>query len=91
MSKITFRAKSHPLPGGAYMLHVPNLARAHCDMASFRTHPKYGAYANSNMFPSILKRVRRDLFGDSGCIFSGREYAGVKIEPGFLHTVTIEV
>lgn len=91
MATITFRAKAEEMPNGQYLLRVPVFERRHCDMATFRTHPKHGGYANSDLFPAVLRRIRREMFGDSGCLFSSRSYPGVSVSPGFLHTVTITV
>ena len=89
MAIVTFKAKARTLPDGRYLLEVPVLRRAHCDMASFRTHPKFGPLANSDLLPNILAHARRRLFGDSACLFSDRDYEGVTVTPGFLHQVTI--
>jgi hypothetical protein len=35
---------------------VPAISRNHCDMAAFRSHPKFGAYANSDLFKNLLAR-----------------------------------
>jgi len=39
-------------------IQVPEFTRKHCDMAFFRQHKRYGGFANSDMFPSMLKRIR---------------------------------
>lgn len=44
---------------------VPTLTRSHCNMQSFRSHPKYGAYANSDLFPGMLNRIRDAQFPDT--------------------------
>lgn len=90
MASITFKAKAHPLPDGRYLIQVPQLVRRHCDMAAFRAHPKFGGIANSDLFPNALSRIKRDLFGDSGCLFSNRIPACVTVNTtGFLYEVTI--
>lgn len=33
---------------------VPKLTRSHCDMPSFRSHPKFGGLANSDLFPNLI-------------------------------------
>ena len=38
-------------------VQVPELKRAHCDMTAFRRHPRYSSYANSDLFPNLLKRA----------------------------------
>jgi len=40
---------------------VPALDRKHCDMGAFRNHPKFGAYANSDMIKSLLARELKSL------------------------------
>ena len=67
---------------------VPQLHRHHCDMNAFRQSAKYGAYANSDLFPAILARVRRDVFGEATTIRLDRIPAGVKVDAtGFLAQV----
>lgn len=68
MARIEFKAKAQAVynPDDTLAYHavrVPKLERRHCDMAAFRTHPKYGGLANSDLFPDILARIRRDVFG----------------------------
>ena len=75
---------------------VPLLTRSHCDMDAFREHPKYGPYANSNMFPGMLGRIRKDMFPDivngSPVIKIGAIPIGVAIDvSGFLAKITITV
>lgn len=71
---------------------LPEFKHSHCDMQAFRVHPKYGTYANSDLFPGVLKRIKRDLFG--ACPFVDVEHppAGVTVDAsGFLAVVTITV
>ena len=94
MPTITFKAKPHPvykMDGDlAYMgIKVPAIKRHHCDMPAFRSHPKYGSYANSDLFQNMLKRdllklgIRSELHTD--CLPDC-----VSIEDnGFLNKVTI--
>ena len=98
MSRINFKGKIESVyyAGDALpsyrRIKIPELARRHCDMASFRQHPKYGSYANSDLFAGILKRIKADTFG-------GKEYlrldaipAGVTVdESGFLAEVSFNV
>ncbi len=58
---ITFKAKPETIYNMddtvAYQrIKVPVIDRKHCDMASFRKHPKFGAYANSDLFKNLLSR-----------------------------------
>ena len=72
-------------------IKVPALTRSHCDMHQFRTDRKFGSYANSDMFPSMLARavkviVLRDI------IRLDSIPAGVLVDTsGFLANVTIAV
>jgi len=95
MAKITFRAKVQQVGDCngsiAYeYLQVPILERKHCDMNAFRSHPKYGSYANSDLFKGMLKRIRSERFKD-GMIRMDSIPDGVTVEPGFLYTVTFDV
>jgi hypothetical protein len=40
---------------------VPALDRKHCDMSAFRSHPKFGAYANSDLFKNLIARELKSL------------------------------
>lgn len=98
MAKIQFKAKIESITFvgdsmPAYRrIKIPELKRNHCDMAAFRQHPKYGSYANSDLFHGILKRIKSE-------IFNGRDYlrldsipAGVSVdESGFLANVEFSV
>lgn len=96
MATITFRAKPetiHNVDGSvAYVrIKVPMLTRNHCDMHAFRTHSKFGNYANSDLFPSMLAKIKREVLGD----YIRMDYtlpSGVTVDTsGFLALVTIEV
>ena len=70
---------------------VPELKRNHCDMHAFRNHPKFGAYANSDLFAGMLKRIKSDTF-KGGMLKLGQVPDGVQVDTkGFLAVVTIEV
>lgn len=86
MAKVTFRAKPEILynmdNSEAYRrIKVPVLSRAHCDMAAFRSHPRFGAYANSDLFPNLLRR-QRELLGV-------REY--IRLDQPLPPNVTVDV
>lgn len=97
MAAVTFKAKPETIYNVdgtvAYRrVKVPKLSARHCDMAAFRRHPKYSSYANSQLFPGML----RSAVGKMGV----REYirldeplpAGVSVDvSGFLALVTIEL
>jgi hypothetical protein len=68
---------------------VPTLTRSHCDMAAFRKHSKFGAYANSDLFPNLLAKLKRERLGDH--IRLDRIPDGVAIDTsGFLAIVTVD-
>lgn len=97
MAKIQFKAKIQSVcyagesePAYAYV-QIPTLSRSHCNMAEFRSHPKYGGLANSDLFPGILKGIRRKIGGDSGILRLDRLPHNVTIDDsGFLAIVTVE-
>ena len=71
-------------------IKVPELTRKHCDMAAFRTHPRFGGLANSDLFPGILARIRREKLGDY--IRLDRVPDGVQVDDsGFLAVVRVDV
>lgn len=74
-------------------IQVPELTAKHCNMAEFRVHPKYGSYANSDLFKGILRRIKENIVGKySSQIRLDKIPAGVQIDTsGFLAVVTIEV
>ena len=71
-------------------IKVPKFERRHCNMAEFRCHPKYGAYANSDLFLSILSRIKRDTFGDYLRLDRIPENVTVNTE-GYLAEVTLSI
>lgn len=96
MAKIEFKAKVKVV----YMMEgevaynyvkVPVFTRNHCDMSAFRQHPKYGGWANSDLFPGIINRVRREKFKNNILNFSEIPEGVVVDDSGFLAKVTIEV
>lgn len=96
MAKITCKVKPvrELMPdnsdSGVLIYYLPEFARKHCDMNAFRTHPTHGGFANSTLFPAILKRIRNKV-APWGWIRSDNIPEGVTINAtGFLHTVTIE-
>lgn len=96
MPTVTFKAKARDChyvgedaPRYQYV-EVPALTRAHCDMAAFRSHPRFGSYANSDLFPSILKRAL-SAAGVGSRIRLDEIPPSVTVTPGFLHVVTISV
>jgi hypothetical protein len=94
---IQFRAKVTDLfyvsgESAGKRIQVPTLKRCHCDMREFRQHPKYGSYANSDLFEGMLRGIRSSLFGESGVLKLDSIPDGVTVDTsGFLAQVTIEV
>ncbi|MCY0148325.1 hypothetical protein OEG84_11535 [Hoeflea sp. G2-23] len=94
MAKISFKAKTetvYEMDGTpAYTrVKVPTLDRKHCDIPAFRQHPKFGGFANSDMFPNILARIKRDRLGEY--IRLDRVPEGVAVDTtGFLAIVSLD-
>lgn len=88
---ITIRAKRRTDYAGREYLELPVLARRHCDMNAARQHPRYGAYANSDLFPGMLRHIRAGVLDGAPRLYVDQLPDNVTIEPGFLDTVTITV
>ena len=72
-------------------LSVPEFNRKHCNMHEFRISSKYGGFANSDLFKSMLKRIRSDTF-KNGILRLDSIPDNVYIDStGFLSIVTITV
>lgn len=98
MAKIQFRAKVRTLHyvDDKYppysVIDVPQFKRSHCDMHAFHMHPKYGAYANSDLFPAMLRRIRADRFMKRDYFRLDAVPEGITVDTsGFLATVTFDV
>lgn len=95
--KITFKAKvqtMHTVDNTPLydFIAVPEFKRSHVDMNAARNHPKYGGYANSDLFPSMLARIRKDVLNGRAYLRINDLPANVKVDAsGFLASVTIEV
>lgn len=98
MNRIQFRAKvqtvhyaRHDAPDHMY-IQVPELKRSHCDMNWFRRSRRFGSYANSDLFLSMLKREMGRMGVESRIRLDRPFPAGVTVDTsGFLALVTIEV
>jgi hypothetical protein len=95
--KIEFKAKLQTMfsvddtPLYQYVV-VPEIKRTHVDMAAARQHPKFGGYANSDMFPGMLARIRRDILGGDAWLRLDRLPPNVEIDTtGFLAKVSVDV
>jgi len=72
-------------------IQIPALNSKHCEMNAFRVHPKYGSYANSQLFPGILARLSKTIFGGK-YLYLDQIPEGVTVDTsGFLAVVTITV
>lgn len=96
MATITFRAQPIPVYNSdrtlAYrVISVPVLKRHHCDMAAFRKHPLYGMFANSDLFPNVLNKIRREILGTTLRLDQLPFGVTVDTSRGRLATVTAEV
>jgi len=87
--KVQFKAKSVQRQAGE-VVQVPTIKSIHCDMSAFRSSRRFGAYANSDLFPAMINRAVKAMIPD-GCILVNNPPAGVMVERGFLAVVTIEV
>lgn len=96
MAAITFKAKVERVTNMdgtlAYeLIKVPAIERRHCDMDAFRRHPKFGSYANSDLFKNLISRQLK-LAEISTHLRLDRLPACVQVDrSGFLANVTIEI
>lgn len=96
MPAITFKAKAETIYNmdetvAYHRVKVPAIKRNHCDMNGFRQHPKYRAYANSDLFASLIKRALASAqIGEY--IRLDRIPACVAVDASeFLHSITIDI
>ena len=95
--KISFRAKvqtMHAMDDTPLydFIAVPEFKRSHVDMEAARNHPKYGGYANSDLFPGMLARIRKDVLNGRAYLRMNELPANVTVDAGgFLAQVTITV
>jgi hypothetical protein len=97
MARIQFKAKVKTMynmdDSVAYeYVSVPMLNRNHCDMPAFRDHPKYGSYANSDLFIGMLNGIRKTIFGNNNKLKLSDIPPNVSVDTsGFLAVITINV
>lgn len=97
MAAITFKTKLIPLldDNGKEidkLLKVPELSHNHCDMVAFRQHPKFGIFANSDLFPNALARIRCDILGRRQFLKLSDLPPNITVNAsGFLAVVTVDV
>ncbi|RAS59509.1 hypothetical protein C8D87_114121 [Lentzea atacamensis] len=98
MATVSFKAKASDVfsVDREFMyrqVKVPIIGTRHCDMAAFRSHPKFHGLANSSLFPGALKGALKGM----GVIVGGHLRLdnlppGVEVDDtGFLAVVTIEI
>lgn len=97
MAKVQFKAKVQKIwtmDETSYYeyIQVPTFKTSHCDMNAFRKHPKFGGYANSQLFPAILDREKTRIFGNSDRLRLDAIPEGVTVDTSkFLAVVTFEL
>jgi len=96
MPSITFKAKVQTVYNmddtvAWQFVKVPKITRSHCDMNAFRNHPKFGSYANSDLFQNLINRqLKLACVGEN--IRLDKIPDGVEIDmTGFLAEVTINI
>lgn len=96
MAQIKFKTKlkSMYIVGGTFdydYVQVPEFKRSHCDMQAFRSHSKYGAYANSDLFLGMLSHIRKNTF-KNGILKMNEIPDGVHVDTsGFFVSVSFDV
>jgi hypothetical protein len=95
MLAITFKTKIKPVYFADETLAyegfpLPKSLARYADRAAFRQSKRFGIYANSDLFESILSREIKRL-GVPNYIKLGSLPDCVTIEPGFMATVTIVI
>lgn len=76
------------------LIRIPELTRKHCDMEAMRKHPRFGGLANSDLFPNVLKQIRRNILGSPYREELRLDQLPPNVtvdESGFLATVTITI
>jgi len=75
-------------------VEVPKFKRGHCDMPAFRKHKTFGAYANSDMFESMLERACKEKlqYGSNRILHLDKMPPGVSIDKSkFLAVVSFDL
>lgn len=96
MARIEFKSKARAVYNvdetlAYHVVMVPQFQRRHCDMAAFRRHPKFGGLANSDLFPNVLARIKRDVFQGRDHFRLDQVPEGVTVDAtGFLLSVSLE-
>ena len=96
MATITFKAKAYDVRNvdgtlAFSAVNVPTLTRSHCNMNAFRSHPKFGGLANSDLFSNVLWHESNGIALASESGFDTIP-EGVTVDAsGFLAIVTVNV
>lgn len=96
MVSITFRGKPETIYNvdgtvAFERIKVPTPTHSHYDMASFRQHPKFGPFANSDLFLKALQGALKSA-GVGSYIRLDRVPDAVAIDrSGFLTKITITI
>lgn len=73
-------------------IQIPTLTRKHCNMHEFRTHPRFGSYANSDLFEGMLNRSKKGIFGHDTRLRLDQVPQNVTVDTsGFLATVIVKL
>lgn len=90
MAVIKFKGKIKKIQDKEF-IKIPELTRAHCDMQAFRIHKIYGWASNSELFLSVLKRIKKEVFGESRFLDINNLPENIKVIKGFLTTIIIDI
>ncbi len=99
MLQVKWKAKAYPgaiFSGEAERPFVPvkkSLSRNDVvDLGAFRTHPRWGGFANSDLASGIVRRLVKGRIGNRTFIDTANLPEGVEVDlSGFLATVTVNV
>lgn len=89
--RVSFKAKAEPV-GDRLLVKVPKIEPRHTDRAEWRASKAFGGFANSDLFPGLLRRQVRNIIGDRSCLWLDQLPAGVEADTSaFLATITITI
>lgn len=89
--QVRFKAKAEPV-GDRLLVKVPKIEPRHTDRAEWRASRRFGAFANSDLFPGLLRRQVGNVIGQRTCLWLDDLPAGVEADTsGFLASITITI
>lgn len=92
MAIIKFKTKARKLwiseTDSVTEYQIPKLTRSHCDMRLWRTHPKFGGLANSDLFIGLINSLVKKTY-PTGWIREDRLADNTQIKPGFLAEISL--